>query len=187
MDIHIKDNRIIVGINWGAIPEKGWFGATQLTGVDLDMCCFEVDQNLKNISTLNWEKKETNWGKISQDDMAGDMLGDDQQDNEWIILDLNKVSTSNVLLCTVSNYTEQSISQLSHFDYRIYCGAPNKVHNLFYSKNMKEIPIDNATKGVFLGIIKNMEGKWIYENKEILMEEFDFNLQLEHILNETTV
>lgn len=186
MSIYINKENIILGINWGAIPEKGWFGATQLNGVDLDMCCFEIDQNNNCCSSISWEEKLSSWGTMSQDDMTGDMMGDDQQDNEWIVIDLKKVPKNHKLILTVINYTEQSISDLFHFDYRIYSGVPNNVNDLFYFKNMKEISITKNAKGVFFGLIENTNDRWIYHNKEIPLDELSFNQQFEKIRDSLT-
>lgn len=181
MSILIKNENVVWGINWGAVPEKGWFGSTQLNGVDLDMCCFEIDQKFNLCSTLNWEERASLWGTMSQDDMTGDMAGDDQQDNEWITLYLKKVPVNHRLILSIINYTEQSISDVLHFDYRIYSGSPNNVKDLYYFKNMKEISMTKNAKGIFFGLIENKNGQWIFNNKEIPFDELNFNQQFEKI------
>ena len=43
-----KLQNICVGINWGAIEKKGWFGGTSKEAVDLDASCALYDDN-KNL------------------------------------------------------------------------------------------------------------------------------------------
>lgn len=177
MNIPIKQTRIIVGINWGVVPEKGWFGATGFRGVDLDMGCVEIDKQGNLISKLSWEKKETAWGKMSKDDMEGDIHGNDQLDNEWIEINLNNLPEENQLLLTISNYTEQNLKEISHFDYRIYSGKPNNVFERFYYHDVKESGIENNSKGFFLGVLKKLDGQWHFHAKNIQLKDCELTEQ----------
>ena len=120
MNTILKSNQIIVGLNWGAISEDGWFNSKLLVGIDLDLCCFLIDksQNLKEIISL--KNPNSIYGKLSKDDMEGDMYGNDQKDNEWLMIDLNKINTNSELHISISNYSEKSLKKMSHLDYRIY-------------------------------------------------------------------
>jgi len=179
----IKSSKIIVGSNWGAIAEEGWFGAKTIRGVDLDMGCIEVDRNDSRINTLCWENKELIWGHISPDDMEGDTGGDDQQDNEWLEIDLTKLAADHELWLTISNYTEGKLEAISHFDYRIYSGRPNDIRERFYFQNLIEERFEINPLGIFLGILKNDNGQWNYHPHNQLLEVCDIKSQYESILN----
>lgn len=183
MNTKLNSNQIIIGVNWGAIHEKGWFESTQLVGVDLDMCCFLIDVNKTTKKILNWENTSSIWSSISSDDMQGDMEGNDQKDNEWLTINLNQINPNCEIHVTISNYSEKSMQKLSHFDYRIYSGRPNEVLQRFYFKNLKEISICNNAKGLYLGCIKNTNGMWQFNTCETPLEVCDAEEQIEEILN----
>ncbi|WP_067146250.1 TerD family protein [Pseudotamlana agarivorans] len=186
MDRKLNCNQVIIGINWGAIFERGWFESEQRVGVDLDLCCFllDSDQNTKEI--LNWENSSSIWGSISNDDMEGDMEGNDQKDNEWLTLNLNQVNNNFELHISISNYSEKSLRKLSHFDYRIYTGHPNEVNKSFYFKDLKHSNLNDTSKGVYLGRIKKIDGIWQFSTMETQLEACDAGQQIEQILSIVT-
>lgn len=183
MNTILKSNQIIVGLNWGAIFEKGWFESEIRVGVDLDICCFSIDSNLNTKEILNMENAKLIWGSISKDDMEGDMDGNDKKDNEWLILNMDQVNTKNVLHISITNYSEKSFKKISHLDYRIYSGSPNNINNRFYFKDLKQIDLNNTTKGVYLGQIKNVDGVWNFNNLETQLEVCEPIQQIEQILS----
>ena len=183
MNTILESNQIIVGLNWGAILEDGWFNSKLHVGIDLDLCCFLIDnsQNLKDLISL--ENPNSIFGELSKDDMEGDMDGNDQRDNEWLIIDLNKINTDFELHISISNYSEKSLKKISHLDYRIYSGKPNQVIKRFYFKDLKKIELNNTTKGIYLGKIKNNDGVWSFNNSEIQLEVCEPTQQIEQILS----
>ena len=81
-----KLQNICVGINWGAIEKKGWFGGTSKEAVDLDASCALYDDNKNLLEIIYFGKLRSNDGSIahSGDDLTGDMGGDDGLDNEIV-------------------------------------------------------------------------------------------------------
>ncbi|QZE12780.1 hypothetical protein K4L44_09280 [Halosquirtibacter laminarini] len=163
MKIEVKGNEFYIGINWGAIKELGWFKSTYAIPVDLDILCFEVNNKRQLEVITNLEKKETTWAELSQDDMSGDMNGDDKLDNEWITFYTKRIHEGSRFYVGVINYTEQSLIKVSHFDYRIYNGAPNKDDEIFYKKDiLKEVALDHDSESIILGYLTKESGKVYY-------------------------
>ncbi|MCU4177701.1 hypothetical protein [Carboxylicivirga sp. N1Y90] len=184
MSVIINNERLIAGINWGAVAEKGWFAAVDYSPVDLDLWCFELDKNGKYVQILSFENKTNDWGRLSQDDMSGDLYGNDKEDNEWINFYLNKLPKGHKLCLSVINYTEQPINNLLHFDYRIYTGEANKVQTLFYFKDLKKKTFSNEVQGLFLGYIERDDYSLVFHNKEAPLYAKDIDYQKDEILDE---
>ena len=85
-----------VGINWGAIEKKGWFGGTSKEAVDLDASCGLYDDNKNLLEVIYFGNLRSKDGSIahSGDDLTGDMGGDDGLDNEIITLDFSRLNPS---------------------------------------------------------------------------------------------
>jgi len=186
MNTILKSNQIIVGLNWGAVFEKGWFESELRVGVDLDLCCFSIDSHHNTKEILNIENAKLVWGSISKDDMEGDMDGNDQKDNEWLILNMDHINTKNELYISIVNYSENSLKKISHLDYRIYSGSPNNLNNRFYFKDLKQVNINDTTKGIYLGKIKHIDGNWSFHNLETQLEVCEPIQQIEQILSHSS-
>lgn len=168
MSIEIDKTKFTIGINWGPIKEMGWFNTEQKIPVDLDLICFEIDRDGLLVNTLSFELEKHPWGKLSQDDMSGDLSGDDHRDNEWIEFDLEPLTYGHQLVVGVINYTEQSLCNITHFDYRIYTGEINRPKEIFYYKNIKrEIPLNYDSESMILGCLERLNGTIHYKELEI--------------------
>ncbi len=185
MSVIVCEKELIAGINWGAIREKGWFGATEYCSADLDLICYEVNDRNEEVLTINFERKETVWGKLGPDDMSGDIGENDKEDNEWIHFDLEDLACGHTLYLAVINYTEQPLNRLTHFDYRIYSGKANKVDHLFYFKDIRKLKIKSETQGIFLGMIRREGRNFVFHNRETPLYAKDTETQLKEILAET--
>ena len=181
MSVIINPDKLIAGINWGAVPEKGWFGAIDYRPADLDLACYQLNEDGELVGTLSLGKRKMPWGLLSQDDMSGDLFGNDNEENEWIQFNLKSLAEGNKLLLSVINYTEQPLTDLLHFEYRLYTGEVNKVKQLHYFKNIKEIPLENNVQGIFLGVIERVDVEFLFNNKEIVLYTKDLDAQLAEI------
>ena len=68
-----KLTNICVGVNWGAITKKGWFGITRTEAVDLDASCAEFDAAGNVVDKVWFRHLASNDGAIkhSADDLSG--------------------------------------------------------------------------------------------------------------------
>jgi len=88
-------NRVCVGVNWGAIEKKGFFG-TKKVAVDLDASIGLFKETKELIDVVYFGQLKSRDGSIahSGDDRTGDLDGDDGLDNEIITIELSKVPAS---------------------------------------------------------------------------------------------
>ncbi|MDC1106441.1 hypothetical protein OAT16_07015 [Prolixibacteraceae bacterium] len=167
MNIEIKDEHFFIGINWGAIQELGWFNSTYSIPVDLDIICYQIDSSGHLVSTLNIDTNNSDWGELSQDNMSGDMNGNDHQDNEWILFKTELIPEGHRLIIASVNYTEQSLSRISHFDYRVYNGNTNNPDKIYCQKNIKkETHIGEDSESFIVGVLYK-------KNKSIIFSPID--------------
>jgi tellurium resistance protein TerZ len=86
-------NRIRIGVNWGGIPYRTWYGKQKTEAVDLDLAVglFHRDRSL--IETIYYDKTKSHDGAIvhSGDDETGNIGNDENKDNEVITVDLEKL------------------------------------------------------------------------------------------------
>jgi len=184
-NIKISQKNTIVGINWGAIKEKGWFGASGYTSVDLDINLVVLNASNETVTEHNWKNKETETISISRDDNIGDININDKLDNEYAEVSLEKVSKNRKVAIFVNNYTEQELGKLLHFDYRIYDGESNNPKNIFYSSDLTRLTDFSNSFGVFLGILYNLEGEWYYlPTNKCLFERSRSLDEINRILND---
>ena len=89
-----KLQNLCVGVNWGAIETKGFWGNKKMEAVDLDASCATFDDNNNALEVIYFGNLKSQNSSImhSGDDLTGDMDGDDGLDNEVITVDLAKLS-----------------------------------------------------------------------------------------------
>jgi tellurium resistance protein TerZ len=155
-----KDNgdkltNFCIGVNWGAIETKGFFGLTKnVQNIDLDLSCVLIDNNnsicdhlyspLYKVEVLNQfglpkGKLLTSDGamKHTGDDLEGDKGGDDGIDNEIITVDLSKINPNvSQIFFFLNNAGREDFSQIPYAKIRMYEGTPTRVNSVFASYNV---------------------------------------------------
>jgi stress response protein SCP2 len=149
----MNENKLILGINWGAGVEMGWFGAKEYKNVDLNINTLILNEKKDILNILNWEQRESDYLILSKDDTSGDKKVNDYKDNEHITIDLTRKPYDHTLIFFVDNYTEQKFGEISHFDYRLYLGEPNAIAKKIYYKNITEIKDYENYESIILGYI----------------------------------
>ena len=117
---------ICVGINWGAIEKKGWFGGTSKEAVDLDASCALYDDNKNLLDIIYFGQLKSKDGSISHsgDDLTGDMGGDDGLDNEIITVDFSRLNASCSYVAFVLNsFQGHDFGTIPFASIRIYEGT----------------------------------------------------------------
>jgi len=156
-----KLQNICVGVNWGAIEKKGFFG-TKKEPVDLDASCAIYDDKKNHIDSVNFRKLISNDRAIkhSGDDLTGDLNGDDGLDNEVITLDFSQLTpAANHVAFFINSFRGQDFKDIPFASIRIYEGTPTKVSQEFAR-------FDIANDASFAGNVSMVLGVFYKRNEE---------------------
>lgn len=156
-----KLQNICVGVNWGAIEKKGFFG-TKKEPVDLDASCAIYDDKKNHIDSVNFRKLISSDRAIkhSGDDLTGDLNGDDGLDNEVITVDFSQLSPSaNHVAFFINSFRGQDFKDIPFASIRIYEGTPTKVSQEFAR-------FDVANDASFAGNVSMVLGVFYKRNEE---------------------
>ncbi|MCK8140719.1 tellurium resistance TerZ family protein [Flavobacterium sp. I-SCBP12n] len=156
-----KLQNICVGVNWGAIEKKGFFG-TKKEAVDLDASCAVYDDKKNHIDSVNFKKLISSDRAIkhSGDDLTGDMNGDDGLDNEVITLDFSQLTAAaHHVAFFINSFRGQDFKDIPFASIRIYEGTPTKVSQEFAR-------FDIANDATFAGNVSMVLGVFYKRNDE---------------------
>lgn len=157
-----KLQNICVGINWGAIEKKGFFG-TSKEAVDLDGSCAVYDENKNVIDTVSFRKLTSTDQAIkhSGDDLTGDLNGDDGIDNEVITLDLSRLNPSaNYVAFFINSFRGQDFKDIPFASIRIYEGTPARVQEVFAKYDVANDKSFAGNVSMVLGVFYKRNGDW---------------------------
>ncbi len=168
-----------VGVNWGAIETKGFFGFSKnVKDVDLDLSCILInDQNqlcdhlyspLYRIEVLQQfglpkGKLLSNDAALKHtgDDLAGDKGGDDGLDNEIITVDLTKIDPKvSQIFFFLNNAGNEDFSQIPYAKIRMYEGTPTKVISEFASYNVSAESQYINKRSIIMGKLYKRNNEW---------------------------
>ena len=155
-------DRVCVGVNWGAIEKKGFFGSKKVA-VDLDASIGLFSENKELGDLVYFGQLKSKDGSIvhSGDDRTGDMEGDDGLDNEIISIELSKVPASAKSLVVVLNsYQGQDFATIPFASVRIYEGTPTRVDNEVARYNIANDAKFNGSVSMVLGVLYRYGGAW---------------------------
>lgn len=168
-----------VGVNWGAIETKGFFGlSTNSIDVDLDLSCIMIDNNKNFVDyiysplyrsdllqqfNLPNGKLVTNDGALrhSGDDLEGDKGGDDGLDNEIITVNLTSVNPYiSQIFFFLNNVGQEDFSQIPYANIRMYEGTPSFVREVFASYNVAAESHYRGKSALIMGKLYKKEHEW---------------------------
>ncbi|MCB9427161.1 MAG: TerD family protein [Flavobacteriales bacterium] len=163
-----KDNgstlqNICVGVNWGAIEKKGWFGGTSKEAVDLDASCVLYDSSKNAIDVIYFGSLKSKDGSIkhSGDDLTGDMDGDDGLDNEIITVDFSKLSSNIEHVAFVLNsFRGHDFGTIPFASIRIYEGTPTRVNEVFATYNIAKGEGFAGHVSMVMGVFYKRNNEW---------------------------
>lgn len=163
-----KDNgtklqNICVGVNWGAIEKKGWFGGTSKEAVDLDASCALYDDTKNLIDVVYFGHLKSNDGAIkhSGDDLTGDLGGDDGLDNEIITLDFSKLNPVVTSVAFVLNsFRGHDFGTIPFASIRIYEGTPSRVNEVFATYNIAKGDGFAGHVSMVMGVFYKRNNEW---------------------------
>jgi tellurium resistance protein TerZ len=158
-----KLHNICVGINWGAIEHKDFFGRVTKEAVDLDASCgtFNASKQLiekiyfGNLASIDHSIKH------SGDDLTGDEDGDDGLDNEIITVDLSRLSPQVEYVAFVLNsFRGQDFGTVPYASIRIYEGTPSRVDSVFATFDIAHGPAFKGFVSMVMGVFYRKNGEW---------------------------
>ena len=160
-----KDNgtkleKICLGLNWGMIENKSFFG-TRRESVDLDGSCALFDNNKNLIDVVYYGNLKTKDKTIlhSGDDLDGDFEADDI-DNEIIQVDLKNLPANvEQIVFVLNSYKGQDFATVPYARIRIFEGNFEKVDEVFAT-------YDIANDAKFRGYVSMVMGKVYKRNDE---------------------
>lgn len=159
----LKLTNICVGVNWGAIVKKGWFGITTTEAVDLDASCAMFDANGAIVDKVWFRHLKSNDGAVkhSGDDLTGDVGGDDGLDNEVITVDLSRLNPAVEKIAFVLNsFRGQDFKTIPFASIRIYEGTPTKVKEVFATYDIANDPTFAGSVSMVMGVFYKRNGEW---------------------------
>lgn len=154
---------ICVGVNWGAIETKGFFGQKKIEAVDLDASCATFDDTNKALEVIYFGnlKSKNSSIKHSGDDLVGDTGGDDGLDNEIITVDLQKLDPAVTKIAFVLNsFRGHDFKTIPFASIRIYEGTPTRVNEVFATYDIANGPSFAGKVSMVLGVLYKRNGDW---------------------------
>ncbi|WP_166920304.1 TerD family protein [Flavobacterium poyangense] len=157
-----KLQNICVGVNWGAIEKKGFFGSKK-EAVDLDASCAIYDDKKNHIDSVNFRKLISNDRAVkhSGDDLTGDLNGDDGLDNEVITLDFSQLSpAANHVAFFINSFRGQDFKDIPFASIRIYEGTPTRVSEEFARYDIANDASFAGNVSMVLGVFYKRNDDW---------------------------
>ncbi len=155
-------DRVCVGVNWGAIEKKGFFG-TKKVAVDLDASIglYTESKDLADVVYFGQLKSKDGSVVHSGDDRTGDLDGDDGLDNEIVSVELGKVPANIKSIAIVLNsYQGQDFASIPFASVRLYEGTPSRVDNIIANYNIAHEDKFNGSVSMVLGVLYRHNTAW---------------------------
>ncbi len=154
--------RMCVGVNWGAIEKKGFFG-TKKEAVDLDASVGMFSGTGELVEVVYFGRLQSSCGGIchSGDDLTGDMDGDDGLDNEVILVDLDRINPAIENLAFVLNsFQGHDFKDIPFASIRIYEGTPEHVGMVFATFDIANDPKFAGSVSMVMGKLYRHNNAW---------------------------
>lgn len=160
-----KLDRLCVGVNWGAIEKKGFFGVKKVA-VDLDASIGMFDENKALLDVIYFGQLKSKDGSISHsgDDRTGDMDGDDGLDNEIVTIELNRVPAGVKHIAVLLNsFGGQDFATIPFASVRLYEGTPTRVDSILASYNVANDAKFSGSVSMVLGVLYRHGAEWKFK------------------------
>lgn len=154
---------VCVGLNWGSIEKKGFFGGKKQEAVDLDASCgvFDTQGNLVDIVYFGSLTSKDGAIKHSGDDRTGDVGRDDGLDNEIITINFSSVSAdSDKIVFVLNSFKGQDFAMVPYAKIRIYEGTPTRVDHEMAFFNIASDPKFSGHVSMVMGRFYRRDNGW---------------------------
>jgi len=152
---------LCVGVNWGAITKKGFFGGEKKVAVDLDASCAVFDAAGKTLDVVYFGKLSSAGIKHSGDDLEGDLDGDDGLDNEIINVDLKQLpANAEQVVFVLNSFSGDDFKTIPFASIRLYEGTPSRVDSIHAVYDIANDPQFAGSVSMVLGKLYKHNGDW---------------------------
>ena len=155
---------VAVGLNWGAIRKKAFFGLVSSDeAVDLDGSVTMFDAEMNQLETVYYHVLRSKDGAVvhSGDDRSGDVGGDDGFDNEVITIDLKKISDKvHTIYIYLNSYSQIHFGEIPFTKIRVFEGTSKHVENVLATFNLGSEPAFNNKVSMVMGKLEKDNGNW---------------------------
>jgi tellurium resistance protein TerZ len=152
---------VCVGVNWGAIEKKGFFGGNKKVAVDLDASCIIYDVNNEVVDTVYFGNLAAQGIKHSGDDRTGDLDGDDGLDNEILTVNLGALnSRAHQVVFVLNSYEGHDFKVIPFAAIRLYEGTPSRVDSVYATYDIANDPQFSGAVSMVLGKFYKHNGSW---------------------------
>jgi tellurium resistance protein TerZ len=158
-----KLQNLCVGVNWGAIEKKGFFGGKKMEAVDLDASCATFTASNQPLEIIYFGNLKSKNGSIrhSGDDLTGDMGGDDGLDNEVITVDLAALPAEVEKIAFVLNsFRGHDFKTIPFASIRIYEGTQSRVNEVFATYDIANDATFAGSVSMVMGVFYKRNGEW---------------------------
>lgn len=153
--------QMCVGVNWGAIEKKGFFGGKKKVAVDLDASCATFGANKQPLEVVYFGQLRGQGIQHSGDDLTGDMDGDDGLDNEVIVVNLNQVGPNvEQIVFVLNSFQGQDFKDIPFASIRLYEGTPSRVDNIHATFDIANDPKFAGSVSMVMGKLYKKDGSW---------------------------
>ncbi|KQR92701.1 Tellurium resistance protein TerD [Chryseobacterium sp. Leaf180] len=152
-----------VGINWGAIEKKSFFGGSKKEAVDLDASCILYDANKTATEVVYFGNLKSKNGSVkhSGDDLTGDTEGDDGLDNEVITIDFSGLDANvDHVALVLNSYRGQDFGTIPFASIRIYEGSPTNVREVFAKYDIANDKSFSGHVAMVMGVFYRKNSEW---------------------------
>ncbi|MFM2625830.1 TerD family protein [Vibrio owensii] len=151
---------LCVGVNWGAIEKKGFFGSKKIA-VDLDASCAVFDSNDQLLDVVYFGQLTTAGIRHSGDDLTGDMDGDDGLDNEVINVNLDQLAyNADQVVFVLNSFRGQDFKTIPFASIRLYEGTESRVDAVHATYDIANDPKFAGSVSMVLGKLYKHHGSW---------------------------
>jgi tellurium resistance protein TerZ len=156
-------DEVCIGVNWGAIETKGFFGRIKQVSVDLDASVGVFDANNKLFDVVYFGKLHSLNHAIthSGDDLTGDFNGNDESDNETIALKINSLPKKVDKIAVVLNsFKGQDFKEIPFAGIRVYEGTPTHMKQMIANYDIAQDSKFSGSVSMVLGVFYRHQQGW---------------------------
>lgn len=153
-----------VGVNWGMIVKKGWFSSGK-EAVDLDASVGLFNEQKQLVDKVYFGHKRSNCGSIqhSGDDLTGDD-SDDGQDNEVIVVDLNRLPANvQQVVFVLNSFRGQDFKDIPYARIRLFEGKPDRIQQVVASLDIANDAQFAGSVSMIMGKLYRHQGSWKFK------------------------
>lgn len=180
-----QSNKLNIGINWGAITKKKFFGLLpNWEDVNLDICVAIFNDKQEMVDLIYPTKPHSSDGSVyhSGDDTTGDKKKDIENiDNESITVDFSKIDSSiKQLVFFLVSANRQDFATIPYSKVSIYSGETKKAATIFGQYNI-------SAEKEFAGKVAMVLGKLYKDNEKWSFQAIGEGLSSEKLLSTVSV